>query len=97
MNCRSCSPPFPVTCPVNGQRHSRSALLKPANARLSDVVGRYLAALGAGDLDSIVSTFASDGYFRGSIGPEDLRQGTRELRSYFAGCFSVGGGLKLQN
>ena len=97
MNCRSCSAPIAVTWPVDGQRHIRSALLKPANARLCDVVGRYLAALGAGDLDSIVSTFASDGYFRGSIGPEDLRQGTRELRSYFAECFSVGGGLKLEH
>ena len=41
--------------PVDGQRHIRRPLLEPANTQLSDVVGRYLAALSAGDLDSIVS------------------------------------------
>ena len=41
--------------PVDGQRHIRRPLLEPANTQLSDVVGRYLAALSAGDLDSIVT------------------------------------------
>lgn len=68
--------------PVDGQRHIRRPLLEPANNQLSDVVGRYLAALSAGDLDSIVSAFAPDGYFRESIGPHYLHHGTLELRSY---------------
>jgi SnoaL-like domain len=81
--------------PVDGQHHIRRPVLEPASARLSDVVGRYLAALSAGDLDSIVSAFAPDGYFRESIGPHYLHHGTRELRSYFAECFKDGG-LKLE-
>jgi hypothetical protein len=83
--------------PVDGQRQIRRPLLEPANTQLSDVVGRYLAALSAGDLDSIVSAFAPDGYFRESIGPHYLHRGTRELRSYFAECFKAGGGLKLEH
>ena len=50
--------------PVDGQHHIRRPLLEPANTQLSGVVGRYLAALSAGDLDSIVSVFAPDGYIR---------------------------------
>ncbi len=83
--------------PVDGQRHIRRPLLEPANPQLSDVVGRYLAALSAGDLDSIVSVFAPDGYVRDAIGPHYLHVGTRELRSYFAECFKAGGGLKLEH
>ncbi len=82
--------------PVDGQHHVRRALLKPANVNLSHVVERYLAALSAGDLDSILSTFAPDAYFRESIGPHSLHRGSSELRSYFAECFKSGGGLRLE-
>jgi ketosteroid isomerase-like protein len=83
--------------PVDGQHHIRKPVLEPAQTEPSDVVGRYLAALSAGDLGSTVSAFAPDGYFRESIGPHYLHQGTSELRSYFAGCFKAGGGLKLEH
>jgi SnoaL-like domain len=83
--------------PVDGQRHIRRPVLKPGNTQLSDVVDRYLAALSAGDLDSIVSTFAPDAYFRESIGPHSFHRGSSELRSYFAKCFSAGGGLTLEH
>ncbi len=82
--------------PVDGQRHIRRSLLKPENIKLSDVVNRYLAALSAGDLDSIVSAFAPDAYFRESFGPHSLHHGSSELRSYFAECFKSGGGLTLE-
>jgi ketosteroid isomerase-like protein len=83
--------------PVDGQHHIRPPALEPGNSQLSDVVGRYLAALSAGDLDSVVSAFAPDAYFRESIGPHYLHHGRRELRSYFADCFKAGGGLKLEH
>ena len=54
--------------PVDGQRHLRAPILGPGSAEPGDVVGRYQAALAAGDTDAIVSTFAADGYFREPIG-----------------------------
>ena len=55
--------------PVDGRRHLRPPVLKPGSAVPRDVVGRYQAALEAGDAEAIVGTFASDGYFREPIGP----------------------------
>ena len=79
--------------PVDGRRHLRSPILRPGPARLGDVVGRYQAALNAGDADAIVDTFAPDGYYREPIGPPFAHRGTAELRSFFTGCFSAGGGI----
>ena len=83
--------------PVDGRRHLRPAVLEPGPARLGDVVGRYEAALEAGDTDAVVSTFAPDGYFREPIGPHYAHRGLAELRSFFTMCFSAGGGIGLQN
>jgi ketosteroid isomerase-like protein len=81
--------------PVDGQRHLRPPVLRTGNAELGarpgDVVGRYHAALEAGDTDAIVGTFAPDGYYREPIGPHSTHQGRAELRSYFTKCFSAGG------
>jgi ketosteroid isomerase-like protein len=68
--------------PVDGRRHIRPPILKPGAARADDVVGRYHAALKAGDAEAIVNTFASDGYFREPIGPHYTHSGTRELSSF---------------
>ena len=77
--------------PVDGRRHLRPPILEPAACRSpADVVGRYLAALDAGDTDAIVSTFAADGYFREPIGPHAVHRGTPELRSFFSECFRRG-------
>jgi ketosteroid isomerase-like protein len=83
--------------PVDGRRHLRSPILGPGAARLGDVVGRYQAALNAGDADAIVDTFAPDGYYREPIGPHLAHRGTAELRSFFTRCFSAGGGIGLQH
>ena len=83
--------------PVDGRRHVRPPILKPGQAHPGDVVGRYQAALDAGDADAIVSTFAPDGYFREPIGPHYAHRGTAELRSFFTRCFSAGGGIGLQH
>ena len=82
--------------PVDRRRHLRRPVLKPGAARPGDVVGRYQAALDAGDAEAIVGTFAPGGYFREPIGPHDVHRGTGELRSFFTMCFSAGGGIGLQ-
>jgi limonene-1,2-epoxide hydrolase len=76
--------------PVDHRRHVRPPILPPADAQPGDVVGRYLAALRAGDTDAVVSTFASDGYVREPV-EAHLHRGAHELRAYFDRCFSVGG------
>jgi len=81
--------------PVDGQRHLRSPILEPGPARPGDIVGRYQAALAAGDADAIVSTFTPDGYYREPIGPHQDHRGAGELRSFFTACFA-GGGISLQ-
>ena len=83
--------------PVDGRRHFRPPVLKPGPARPGDVVGRYQAALDAGDAEAIVGTFAPDGYFREPIGPHYAHRGIAELRSFFTMCFSAGGGIGLQH
>jgi ketosteroid isomerase-like protein len=82
--------------PVDGRRHVRPPILKPGPGQLGDVVGRYQAALDAGDAEAIVKTFAPDGSFRESIGPHDAHRGTPALRSFFDVCFSAGGGIGLE-
>ena len=74
----------------------RPPILGPGHVNLTDVVGRYQAALAAGDTDAVVRTFAPDGYFRGPFGPRHVHRGTAELRSFFSRCFSAGGGIGLE-
>jgi ketosteroid isomerase-like protein len=82
--------------PVDGRHHIRPPILERADAaNPGDVVGRYQAALEAGDVDAIVSTFAPNGYLREPIGPHAEHSGSRELQAFFARCFSSGG-IELQ-
>ena len=83
--------------PVDGRRHVRPSILEPGGASPADVVGRYHAALDAGDADAIVSTFAPDGYVQEFNGPPSDHRGSAELRSYFNQCFSIGGGIGLEH
>ena len=83
--------------PLDEQRHVRPPILKPGPAHPGDVVGRYQAALAAGDTEAVVSTFAPDGYFQGSFGPQDTHRGAAELRAFYALCFSAGGGIGLEH
>ena len=83
--------------PVDGRRHVRPPILGPGPSHPGDVVGRYQAALDAGDSDAIVATFAADGYYREPIGPHFAHRGTPELRSFFTMCFSAGGGIGLEH
>jgi SnoaL-like domain len=83
--------------PLDEQRHVRPPILKPGDVHPGDVVGRYQAALAAGDTEAVVSTFAPGGCFQGSFGPLHVRRGTAELRSFYASCFSAGGGIGLEH
>jgi SnoaL-like protein len=83
--------------PVDGRRHLRPPVLPAGAERPGDVVGRYWAALEAGDADAIVADFDPDGYYREPIGPHSTHRGPDQLRSYFAKCFSAGGGISLQD
>jgi ketosteroid isomerase-like protein len=83
--------------PLDGRRHVRPPILQSGSARPGDIVGRYQAALEAGDAEAVVSTFAPDGYFREPIGPHYAHRGTAELRSFFTARFSAGGGIGLQD
>ena len=82
--------------PVDGRRHLRPPVLPPGAARPGDVVGRYQAALTAGDTEAVVGTFEPDGYFREPIGPPHTHRGAGALRSFFSRRFSEGGGIGLQ-
>jgi hypothetical protein len=83
--------------PVDGRRHVRPPILESGHVHPGDVVGRYEAALDAGDAEAVVNTFAPDGYYRESIGPHATHRGTAELRSFFTTCFSAGGGITHQH
>jgi ketosteroid isomerase-like protein len=83
--------------PVDGRRHLRHPILEPGRVRPGDVVGRYQDGLHAGDTEAVVRTFAPDGYYYGPFGPAHGHRGPVELRSFFTGCFSAGGGIGLQH
>jgi ketosteroid isomerase-like protein len=82
--------------PVDGRHHVRPPILEPAHIYADGVVGRYHAALDAGDTGAIVEMFAPDGYYREPIGRDAEHRGGAELRSFFARQFSAGGGIRLQ-
>ncbi len=83
--------------PVDGRRHVRPPILTSGAIRAGDVVGRFRAALDAGDVDAAVDCFTPDGCIRESIGLHPIHRGHTELRSYFARAFSAGGGIGMQD
>jgi limonene-1,2-epoxide hydrolase len=82
--------------PVDHRSHIRPPILPSTDAQPGDVVGRYLAALRAGDADAVVGTFGPEGYVREPV-EAHLHRGADELRAYFDRCFSGGGGIGLQH
>lgn len=77
--------------PVDGRRHVRPPILDSGRVGPDGVVGRYHAALAAGDTEAVVATFAPDGYVREFVGEHSVHAGIAELRAYFAGCLGDGG------
>jgi hypothetical protein len=82
--------------PVTGQHEFRAAVLEPGPVHPDGAVGRFQAALEAGDVEAMVSAFEADGYYREPIGPHATHRGTAELESFFAGRLGAGG-IGLQN
>ena len=83
--------------PVDGRRYVRPPILGPRQLEPGGIVGRYLAALEAGEIDAAVDSFAPGGYFREPIGSHSTHRGSTELRSFFARQFSAGGGIGLEH
>jgi hypothetical protein len=81
---------------VDGRKHLRHAILERGAEQPDDVVGRYLAALEAGDLEAVVGTFEPDGYVREPFGSDSLHRGGAGLQAYYSECFSAGGGIRLE-
>jgi limonene-1,2-epoxide hydrolase len=82
--------------PVDGRRHLRAPILPSRDIRAGDVVDRYHAALGAGDVDAVVNTFAPQGYVREPLGGDHVHRGGPALRAFYTRWFSAGGGIGLQ-
>lgn len=82
--------------PVDGRHHLRHAILPPSPVQPGDVVGRYQAALAAGDAAAAAGSFEPDGYYREPAGPPLIHRGARELGSFFTACFGAGGGIGLE-
>jgi ketosteroid isomerase-like protein len=82
--------------PHDETRPVRPPVLPSGDTAVPGVVRRYLAAVAAGDTEEVVAAFAPDGHFRGPFGPRYAHRGADELRSFFARCFSEGGGIGLE-
>jgi hypothetical protein len=81
--------------PLSGVRGVRPPLLQPDPAlQAPDVVGEYHRALAAGDVDAVTAAFEPDGYVREPSG--GIHRGTEELRAFYQGLFSDGGGPRLE-
>jgi ketosteroid isomerase-like protein len=80
---------------VDGRRQVRPPILGPGPDAPRDAVGRYCAALGAGDTEAIMATFAADGYLQDPTGSRHTGSGA--LRSFFTRCFRAGGGVALRH
>jgi limonene-1,2-epoxide hydrolase len=62
--------------PVTGAHHLRPPVLAPESGGPDGVVGRYLAALAAGDADAAVQAFAPEAYLREPDAPEYTHRGS---------------------
>jgi len=82
--------------PLDERWHLRPPVLAAGGVQPADIVGRYLAALAAGDVDAVARCFAPGGYFRTPSGRRYRRDGDDQLRAFYARCFSAGGGIELQ-
>ena len=82
--------------PVDGRRHVRPAILAPGPPVPAAIVGRFEAAMDAGDTDAIVETFAPDGYYQEALGVRPVHRGEAALRSFFADRFR-GGGIGVEH
>jgi SnoaL-like domain len=86
------------TWPLTGRHANRPPLLQPdPELRETDVVAEYQAALSAGDVEAIVSTFEPDGHAREPAGAPYIHRARDGLRRFYERLFSNGGGVALEH
>ncbi len=84
--------------PLTGLHATRPPLLQSDPAlRAPEYVANYQRALAAGDADAVVAAFEPDGYAREPAGPHPMHRGPDELRSFYDGLFTNGGGVVLEH
>lgn len=84
--------------PLLGTHRVRPPLLaEDPTLRAPDVVGRYLSALAAGDVNGVVAAFETDGCAREPSGGPYLYCGETDLRRFYARLFSNRGGIRLEH
>jgi hypothetical protein len=80
------------TFPLWGRHAPRDPLLPPdEELRPADVVGRYMTALRAGDVDAILACLEPDAVVREPAGGEFVYSDTEGHRRFYAGILSRGG------
>jgi SnoaL-like domain len=86
------------TWPLTGRHTDRPPLLQPdPDLDPPDIVGEYLRALAAGDVEAVMAAFEPDGYMREPAGGRYLHQGHDELAALYELFFSNGGGIELEH
>jgi SnoaL-like domain len=86
------------TWAATGRHAARPPLLQPdPDLDGSDVVGEYLHALAAGDLEATVAAFESDAYVREPAGRAYVHRGHDEVVALYELFFSNGGGIELEH
>jgi hypothetical protein len=85
------------TWPLAGRHTDRPPLLQPdSDLDPPDIVGEYLRAVEAGDVEAAVAAFEPDGYMREPAGDRYIHQGHQELTELYELFFSDGGGISLE-
>jgi hypothetical protein len=84
------------TWPLMRRHTDRPPLLQPdPDLQPPDVIGEYLRALAAGEVEAAVAAFEPDGYIREPAGDRYIHQGHQELTELYELFFSDGGGVVL--
>jgi hypothetical protein len=83
--------------PLTGRHASRPPLLQPdPGLQAPDVVGKYLCALAAGDVETVVAAFEPDAYVREPAGGPYLHRGRDELVALYERLFYNRDGLPIE-
>ncbi len=83
--------------PLTGRNTTRPPLLQPdPGLEAPDVVGEYLSALAAGDVDAVVAAFEPDAYVREPAGGPYFHRGHEALVALYARLFFNRDGIGLE-